>query len=142
MSDRPFLDTNVLVYCYSADDYLKRETAMDILNSFSDALTSVHILNEFSNVCIKKAGATPQDVSKMVYEIVEYVNCVRTDPSTVHAALAIKQAFKLSYYDSFHIATAQQHGSRTFFSEDMQDGMVVKGVRIVNPFKENKSCSE
>lgn len=135
MSDRPFLDTNVLVYCYSADDYYKRDKAMEILNSFPDAVTSVHILNEFSNVCIKKMGAAPQDVSKMVYEIIEYIKCVRTDPSTVHAALEIKRSFKLNYYDSFHIATAQQQGSRMFFSEDMQDGLVVKGVRIVNPFK-------
>jgi len=137
MSDNPFLDTNVLVYCYSADDHQKRETAMDILNSFPDAITSVHILNEFSNVCIRKAGAIPQDVSKMVYEIVEYVKCVRTDPSTVHAALEIKQAFKLSYYGSFHIATAMQNESRMFFSEDMQDGMVAKGVKIINPFNTN-----
>lgn len=138
MSDRPFIDTNVLVYCYSADDYQKRERAMEILNNFPDAVTSVHILNEFSNVCIKKASATPQEVSKMVYELVEYIKCVQTDPSTVHAALEIKKTFKFSYYDSFHIATAQQHGSKMFFSEDMQDGMVVKGVKIVNPFKENK----
>lgn len=48
---------------------------MEILNSFPDAVTSVHILNEFSNVCIKKASATPQEVSKKVYELVEYIKC-------------------------------------------------------------------
>ena len=49
-------------------------------------------------------------------------------------ALDIKQRLRLSYWDSAIIAAALALGCRELYTEDMQDGLTVDGLRLVNPF--------
>jgi predicted nucleic acid-binding protein len=42
--------------------------------------------------------------------------------------------FKLQYFDALIIAVASRAGARILLSEDMHDGLVVDGLRVVNPF--------
>ncbi|HYX09024.1 MAG TPA: hypothetical protein VE912_19990 [Bacteroidales bacterium] len=53
MNDNCFIDTNILVYCYTADEPVKQQKALDIANS-SDAFISTQILTELSNTWKKK----------------------------------------------------------------------------------------
>ena len=55
MKDKAFIDTNVLVYLYSEDEAEKQALAYDAIEKY-DCITSTQVLNEFSNVCIKKLG--------------------------------------------------------------------------------------
>ena len=41
----------------------------------------------------------------------------------------------LTIYDSLIIAAAKAEGCDVVYSEDLNDGQVVDGVRIENPFK-------
>lgn len=40
----------------------------------------------------------------------------------------------LSFWDALLWATVRRAGVRTLISEDLQDGRMLEGVRIVNPF--------
>ena len=53
MNDRIFLDTNIIIYLYSADECDKREDAYKIVNN-NICVTSTQTLNEASNVWFKK----------------------------------------------------------------------------------------
>ena len=54
--------------------------------------------------------------------------------SAVRAALATSVAGQLSYWDGLLLATAAEAGCAAVLTEDMADGAVLHGVRIVNPF--------
>ena len=45
------------------------------------------------------------------------------------------KAFLDSNYDSLIIAAAKAEDCEIVYSEDLNDGQVVDGVKIVNPFK-------
>ena len=50
------------------------------------------------------------------------------------AALDIKQRHGLSYWDSAIVAAALALGCRELYTEDMQHGLVINGLRLINPF--------
>jgi len=51
------------------------------------------------------------------------------------AALDIKAAHGLSYWDAAILAAARASGCRELLTEDMSHGREVEGVLIVNPFR-------
>ncbi len=52
----------------------------------------------------------------------------------LNAALDIKQRHRLSYRDSAIVAAALALGCREVYTEDMQDGLTIDGLRLINPF--------
>jgi predicted nucleic acid-binding protein len=53
MNGNCFIDTNILVYCYTDDEQLKQKKALDIANN-SDTFISIQVLTELSNTLKKK----------------------------------------------------------------------------------------
>ncbi len=53
MNDNCFIDTNILVYCYTDDEPIKQQKALDIANG-SDAFISTQVLTELSNTLKRK----------------------------------------------------------------------------------------
>jgi len=49
-------------------------------------------------------------------------------------ALLLKEETGFSFYDSLIVAAAIESGCHILLSEDLQDGRVVHGTKIVNPF--------
>jgi len=44
--------------------------------------------------------------------------------------------WKLSWWDALLLATALRNGVTTLLSEDLQDGIVIGGLKVLNPFTE------
>ena len=59
---------------------------------------------------------------------------MQVTPSITLAALDLHQTRSLSYYDALVVAAAQTSGCTVLYSEDMNAGELIGGVRIVNPF--------
>ena len=55
-------------------------------------------------------------------------------PELLEAALGLRRENGFSFYDSLVIAAAQSAQCQILYSEDMQHGQLVGGMRIVNPF--------
>jgi predicted nucleic acid-binding protein len=53
MNDNCFIDTNILVYCYSKDEPVKQRKSLDISDS-PDTFISTQVLTELSNTLKKK----------------------------------------------------------------------------------------
>ena len=49
-------------------------------------------------------------------------------------AVDISAFHQLSFWDSLIISTAEAARCETLLTEDMNDGQIIEGVRIVNPF--------
>lgn len=133
-ADKPFLDSNVLIYLYSADEPEKREVAVSLCSS--PAIISSQVLNEVANVLTLKFNLLPEDVLSRIDEIVDRLELSIVSLSTIRKALQIKEAYRYSYFDSLMLASALENHCDILYSEDFQDGQVVEDrLRITNPFK-------
>ena len=50
-------------------------------------------------------------------------------------ALELKARWKFSFYDSLIVAAALEAGCKRLYSEDLQHGQRIQGLRIENPFR-------
>jgi predicted nucleic acid-binding protein len=134
MSDKCFIDTNILIYVYSGDDLQKRSVATELFNENAPPLVSVHVLNEFSNVLLKK-GLSCTEALSAVNELCEFSQVCQTSSKTTKEALRIAEKYRYRFYDSFHLATALENSCVRFFSEDLQHTQRIQGMSIINPFE-------
>jgi hypothetical protein len=49
-------------------------------------------------------------------------------------ALSMAQRWQISYFDAQIVAAARRLGCATMYTEDLNNGQVYDGVRVVNPF--------
>ncbi len=138
MHDKVFLDTNILIYCYSIDEKEKQYKALSLLEKHSDdSLISTQVINELSNILFKKFKLTSTEIENTILEIDNYIGIVNFTITTQIKALKIKEKYKLQFYDSLIIATAIENKCSILYSEDMQDGLIIdSALTIINPFKE------
>ena len=60
---------------------------------------------------------------------------VATTPALISAAVELHASRSIQFYDALILQAAIASGSSLLLSEDMQDGAVFSGVKIVNPFR-------
>ena len=133
MKDKVFLDTNVLVYCFTNKEPMKAKQALSAaLNS--KVVISTQVLQELANVFTKKYH---QPIEQVVATL-EGMNTSELHTNTwqtIVTALSIKKSHKFSFYDSLIVAAAIDSGCQTLFSEDLQhEQQIIDGLRVVNPF--------
>jgi len=127
-----FIDTNVLIYLLSPEDF-KRSVARTVVAA--GGAVSVQVLNEFARVAQRKYGQGWDAIEDYVSGFREHL---RIQPLTVEThlrALEIARAHQLGIFDANILAAAELAGCETVWSEDMQDGFrVPSGPVIRNPF--------
>ncbi len=132
MTAKPFLDTNVLIYAFAADD--PRSERAEALVA-AGGVISVQVLNEFVNVSRRK-------LARQWPEIESQIRVLRTlldppIPLTVDlhdTALAHARDHNLAFYDALIVAAAGHAGCSILFTEDMHDGQALGKLTIRNPF--------
>ena len=132
MKDKPFLDTNVILYAFRQDD--TRGQVAETLLAAGGAL-SVQVLNEFVAVARRKFDKSWEEVRRAL-DILR-VFCPEPVPLTAETherAVDIAERYGYSIFDSLIIAAALHVGTRTLYSEDMRDGQAIDGLTIRNPF--------
>ena len=135
MNDNCFIDTNILVYCYTDDEPVKQQKALDIANN-PDTFISTQVLTKLSNTLKKKFKLDWKTVENVVSEVSTDFNVYVNKPSTIERACKIADKYQYSFYDSLIIAAALSSNCKTLYSEDMQDGQIIeKSLTIVNPYK-------
>jgi predicted nucleic acid-binding protein len=138
MSDKYFLDTNVLVYAFDKNESEKRNIAKQHLQRlFTDEqyVLSVQVLNEFCNVARKKLD--PPISQQKLQAFIRLIPDERLVPLTkriTEQAISIQQANILSFWDSVIVATALAGGCQYLLTEDLTDSQKIGEVTIRNPF--------
>ena len=136
MQDKVFLDTNILIYCYSIDENEKQKKALELIDKHSgNSLISTQVINELSNVLFKKFKLSSAEIENTILEVDNYIDIVNFTLTTQIKALKIKDKYKLQFYDSLIIATAIEINCNILYSEDMQNGLQIEKIlTIINPF--------
>jgi len=131
---KTFIDTNILVYAFTADEPEKQEIALKFLNNCFPVI-STQVIKEFSNVLLKRTSIGLQTIRETINEIITITDIVNEEVALILAAFDIHKRYMLSFYDSLIIVSAINAKCRILLSEDMQDGQTIDGkLTIVNPF--------
>ena len=129
---RPFLDTNILIYAFAADD--PRSDLAEALVA-AGGVISVQVLNEFVNVSRRKLGREWADIENAVGVLRDLLDAPIPLTVELHdAAIALARDHGFAFYDALIVAAASQSGCVTLYSEDMQHGQTIDGLTIRNPF--------
>jgi predicted nucleic acid-binding protein len=145
MTDRVFVDSNVWVYAVDADEPVKQASARALLDPpTSDTLvTSAQVLGEFYvTVTRKLARPVADDIAARMVDRMAQLPVVSIDADGVQAAITGSRSWRLSYWDSLIIVAAQSAGCSRLLTEDLADGATYGGVRVENPFVEQRRVSE
>lgn len=126
-----FVDTNIVVY--SVVGGVKAPRALDVLR---DAIISVQVLNELTNVGLRKLQYDRFAIQRLVAEVCSQVSSVRPiDLETHDLARDIAFRYKLGFYDSLLLAAALLADCEIFYSEDLHHGLLIEDtLRVINPF--------
>jgi predicted nucleic acid-binding protein len=138
MSEKTLVDSNVLIYAHDADSPLRQRQVAECLKRLWLSQTgrmSTQVLQEFYvNVTQKIRIPMAKPVTREVVR--NYGSWVHSDitPATVIRAAEISEIWKISFWDGMVFAAAEQSGASELLSEDLNDGLKVAGIRIVNSF--------
>ena len=133
MSADPFFDSNVLLYLVSGDG-AKANRAEALLAE--GGTISVQVLNEMSNVAIRKHGMSWSHVVTLLEPVRALCRIEPLTEATYDLGRRLAVRYQLGVYDAMIVAAALLADADTLYSEDMHDGLLVEDrLRIRNPFQ-------
>jgi predicted nucleic acid-binding protein len=133
---RVFFDTNVLVYAEDTGAGAKRDRSRQLILAAvaaNTAVLSTQVLMEFYNVAVRRLKMRPELALERTRDYSQ-LHVVAPDTPLVLAALELCQRGSLSHWDALVVSAAAAGGCQVLYTEDLQDGRVFEGVRVVNPF--------
>ena len=139
MSARFFLDTNVFVYAFDDKSPAKAKKALHLIRravDMGEGIVSYQVVQEFFNVALRRFSH-PMNVAEAeqyLATVFRPLLAVHSSPAIYGEALRIAGRHRLAWYDALIVAGAQAGACNTLYSEDLQDGRVIEGLRIENPF--------
>jgi predicted nucleic acid-binding protein len=133
---RSFFDTNLLVYADAADEPARQALAIQLIKTHraeGTAVLSTQVLQEFVNVALRKLKL-PVPLIRERLSLYARFELVPATPEIIEGALALHALRGTSFYDALILQAAIVSGCSVLYSEDLQDGALIGGVKIVNPF--------
>jgi predicted nucleic acid-binding protein len=138
MSGKAFIDTNVFIYLYSEDEIEKQKIAQKAVDKY-ECIISTQVLNEFSNICIRKLYKKPEEVELAIDEMINQCIILTLKKEEIKQAINIHKKFGYNYYDCLMIVSALNSNCDYLLTEDLADGQIIEEkLTIINIFsKEN-----
>ncbi|MCF6190565.1 MAG: PIN domain-containing protein [Cocleimonas sp.] len=137
MKERSFVDTNILIYVDDADNPEKQKIAIKLLESGwhnGNAVLSTQVLQEYFSAVTRKLKL-PADKAQRKIELLSHLEIASIEHADIVRAIELHRLHSFSFWDSLIVTMAQKTACAILYSEDMQDGRKLEGLRIVNPFK-------
>jgi predicted nucleic acid-binding protein len=129
---KPFIDTNVILYLFSADT-AKADRAEEVIAN--GGTISVQVLNELASVTQRKLKMEWAETEEILLSVQALLSVKPLLLDTHTLGCEIAQKYQLSVYEGMIVAAALLADSSTLYSEDMQHGLIVeKKLTIENPF--------
>jgi predicted nucleic acid-binding protein len=134
-----FVDTNVLVYAVAGDDARRAPIAQELLTR----LMSTQALNTSTQVLQELYVTLTRKIKKPITgeQAVRYLDRLAAWPvamldySAVRNAVTLSTTHRISFWDALVVVAASRSGATRLYTEDLQDGQILLGVEIINPFQ-------
>jgi predicted nucleic acid-binding protein len=143
MSDKYFVDTNILMYAHDKAAGAKHERAKALLEELwrdRTGVVSTQVLQELA-VNLRRKTSRPLDTKATREVVADYLTwqVVVNGGESVLEALDVEARYQVSFWDALVLQAAQASGAAILYSEDLSDGQTYGGVRVLNPFKRQGS---
>ena len=140
MNARYFIDTNIFVYSFDHDQPVKKERSLALIRDSLESgmgMISTQVIQEFLNVAIHKfvVPMKIEDARAYLRMVMNPLCQVYPDLALYESCLELQAETGYSFYDSLIIAAAIRGGCDGLYSEDLQDGQEVQGVKIINLYQ-------
>ncbi len=135
---RVFVDTNVFVYLFDAQDPLRQQRARDVIAELANdkaIVLSSQVLSELYVTVTRKLAAplAPGQALRALADLAVFP-VVAVDADLVQRAASRSANESISHWDALIVESAIEAGADTVYSEDLQAGSSYSGVTIVDPF--------
>jgi predicted nucleic acid-binding protein len=139
MSDKCFVDTNILVYAHDRTAGVKHDRARRLMEELwrtGTGVVSTQVLQEFC-VSVRRKAARPLDPAAIREIVADYLawEVVTNTGQSVLEALELEKRYRISFWDALVIHAAESAGADILYTEDLSDGQLYGAVRVVNPLR-------
>ncbi|HXW26416.1 MAG TPA: PIN domain-containing protein [Xanthobacteraceae bacterium] len=132
---RVALDSNILIYAELEPESEKGgRSANLILRAARDGVIPAQVLGEYLRFVQRRM---PTAFEEAVRQASIYQAAFLTPPTTgaiLDKACELAQVHRMQLWDCVVCAAAALAGAKVLLTEDMQDGRLIEGVRLMNPF--------
>ena len=132
-----FLDTNILVHSLDQSDAGKQKQSSRLIKSLSaenSGVISTQVMQEFYVAATTKLGADPLMI-KDILRSLERFETVVVSPMLIKDAIDCAIINRISFWDALIVVSAESAHCETLWTENLNHGQVIRGVRIENPLK-------
>jgi predicted nucleic acid-binding protein len=142
MSDRYFVDTNILMYAHDSaagEKHLRARALVEQLWDSRSGAVSTQVLQELA-VNLRRKAKQPLDAKATREVISDYLawHVVVNGGDSILEALELEARYQLSFWDALVVHAAQVAGAEILYSEDLSDGQRYGTVRVKNPLTSSK----
>lgn len=138
--ERPlsFVDTNVMVCAFDKSDSPKKRAAHRLMNELIDddrLRLSTQVLQELFVTLTRKVSqrCSIQEALEVLEDLTAWPLMV-VDYAAIRAAGELADRAQLSFWDALVVIAAARTGARVLYTEDLNAGQEILGVRVTNPF--------
>ena len=133
-----FLDTNVLVYAVDHGQPEKQTKAIELLTTFDRnqvrGVISTQVLQEFYVVATRKLGIEPLMAKGLLNDFSRF-ELIQIQKVHINEAIDCSVLNQVSFWDALILVSAESGECDRLWTEDLNHGQVIRGVRIENPFQ-------
>ena len=139
MSDKTkvFFDSNILVYFADSADPQKQQIAGNLIKNAvinNNGVISTQSLQEFFAATTRKLLCTKEKAKEYVENFSNSFTVEQISVPLILKAIDISIKNQLSFWDSLILSAAIQSGCIICYSEDLTNGQIAEGVKVINPF--------
>lgn len=139
MSDRYFVDTNVLMYAHDSAAGEKHQRAKVLVEKLWDmraGVVSTQVLQELA-VNLRRKAKKPLDAKATRDVVSDYLTwqVVVNGGYSILEALDLEAKYQISFWDALIVQAAHVSGAEVLYSEDLSEGQAYGAVRVVNPLR-------
>ncbi len=138
MSDKVFFDTNVLLYGVDESDPAKRRIAATLIEHAGEeeiGCISTQVLQEYYSAGTRKLKIDPLLAKEMVLFFSEWTLATIT-PEDIQKAIDGNILWQISFWDALILVAAAKLKCSCIYTEDLNHGQIINGVKVINPFLE------
>jgi predicted nucleic acid-binding protein len=137
MSDKYFVDTNILVYAHDRSagvKHLRAQSLLERLWNTGRGVLSTQVLQELC-INLRRMAGNPMPMNEVRLLIREYSTweIVTNSPESTLLALDIESRYKTSFWDALILQAAERSGASILYSEDLAAGQRYGPVQVINP---------
>ena len=139
MSDKYFVDTNILMYAHDKAAGAKHERAKAVVEELwrnRSGVVSTQVLQELS-INLRRKASRPLDAKATRDIVADYLTwqVIVNGGESILEAIDLEARYQISFWDALIIQAAQASGAEVLYSEDLSDGQTYGFVRVVNPLR-------